>query len=313
MTTLNNTACGDQPESCTHCLGKNIHCMHCRGLGIEPSRATPSAEASAQEGELPPLPGIVGEVADREPGRDATISYGDLAAMLEDYARAAIAADRALRAPQRGKLTIENAPIGTKAPAIMGGWWYRTERGWKWQGPEGNGGTFPRPGGDWNGQLIAPEAPRAPQPPAVSREVLAWGKVTREMEAAAKLVMGRYGWTLDELWVALNAAAPSQQEKSAERSDLERVLDPRTLDDYRVTVPIPAAPSPQEGKAAEGQKATIIADWPACNPACDYESPSGAREDCRNEHCSCEPAKASVARQRAAHQDNAQANEKGGA
>ncbi|MEN2425966.1 hypothetical protein AA0N74_07990 [Chromobacterium vaccinii] len=54
-------------------------------------------------------------------------------------------------------LNIENAPIGTKAPAIMGGYWYRTDRGWKWNGPEGSGGTFPRPGGDWNGDLIAPQ------------------------------------------------------------------------------------------------------------------------------------------------------------
>lgn len=50
------------------------------------------------------------------------------------------------------KLTLENAPIGTKAPATMGGAWTRTELGWKWDG----GSTFPRPGGDWNGELIAP-------------------------------------------------------------------------------------------------------------------------------------------------------------
>ena len=55
-------------------------------------------------------------------------------------------------------LTLENAPIGTKAPACNGGHWYRTERGWKWNGPDGNGGTFPRPGGDWNGKLIASTA-----------------------------------------------------------------------------------------------------------------------------------------------------------
>lgn len=49
-------------------------------------------------------------------------------------------------------LTLENAPVGTKAPAIMGGAWTRTELGWKWNG----GSTFHRPGGDWNGKLIAP-------------------------------------------------------------------------------------------------------------------------------------------------------------
>ena len=53
-------------------------------------------------------------------------------------------------------LTVENAPVGTLAPAIMGGRWYRTELGWKWNGPDGSGGTFPRPGGNWGGELIAP-------------------------------------------------------------------------------------------------------------------------------------------------------------
>lgn len=53
------------------------------------------------------------------------------------------------------KLTLENAPIGTQAPAIGGGAWYKTERGWQWNN---RGGTFPRPGGDWNGKLIPPES-----------------------------------------------------------------------------------------------------------------------------------------------------------
>lgn len=52
------------------------------------------------------------------------------------------------------KIAIHNAPIGTKAPAIMGGHWYRIKHGWKWNGPDGSGGTFPRPGGDWTGELI---------------------------------------------------------------------------------------------------------------------------------------------------------------
>lgn len=55
---------------------------------------------------------------------------------------------------------LNNAPIGTKAPAIIGGFWYRTELGWKWLGPDGSGGIFHRPGGDWTGTLIYPkEAP----------------------------------------------------------------------------------------------------------------------------------------------------------
>ncbi len=35
-------------------------------------------------------------------------------------------------------------PIGTKAYAIDGGHWTKTEHGWKWPG----GGTFPTPGAD---------------------------------------------------------------------------------------------------------------------------------------------------------------------
>jgi hypothetical protein len=50
-------------------------------------------------------------------------------------------------------LTLDNAPIGTRAPAIDGGHWTRTAAGWKWC----SGSTFPTPGGDWNGKLIAPK------------------------------------------------------------------------------------------------------------------------------------------------------------
>jgi len=48
---------------------------------------------------------------------------------------------------------LKNAPIGTKAPSINGGHWVKVERGWKWC----TGSTFPRPGGDWNGELIYPQ------------------------------------------------------------------------------------------------------------------------------------------------------------
>jgi hypothetical protein len=51
-------------------------------------------------------------------------------------------------------LTLANAPIGTIAPSISGGHWTRVDRGWKWC----TGATFPRPGGDWNGELIAPQS-----------------------------------------------------------------------------------------------------------------------------------------------------------
>lgn len=47
-------------------------------------------------------------------------------------------------------------PVGTKARAIRGGHWYKMPNGWKWNGPNGNGGTFPTPGGDASGFVILP-------------------------------------------------------------------------------------------------------------------------------------------------------------
>jgi hypothetical protein len=62
------------------------------------------------------------------------------------------------------EISCRDSPIGTRAPAIGGGHWYRTAAGWKWNGPDGCGDTFPRPGGDWDGRLITPAA-AAPEPP----------------------------------------------------------------------------------------------------------------------------------------------------
>lgn len=63
-----------------------------------------------------------------------------------------------VRARQFGKTMarLNAAPLGTRALAHDGGAWCKVERGWKWNGPDGNGGTFPQPGGDWNGQLVIP-------------------------------------------------------------------------------------------------------------------------------------------------------------
>lgn len=44
-------------------------------------------------------------------------------------------------------------PIGTKAQAIMGGYWIKREHGWQWNE---NGGVFPRPGGDASGMVKTP-------------------------------------------------------------------------------------------------------------------------------------------------------------
>lgn len=45
-------------------------------------------------------------------------------------------------------------PLGTKAHAVTGGWWCHVLTGWKWNGPGGNGGTFPTPGGDACGKCV---------------------------------------------------------------------------------------------------------------------------------------------------------------
>lgn len=51
------------------------------------------------------------------------------------------------------EITLENAPLGTKAPAINGGAWVRSVRGWIWNGST-TGASFNRPGGDWDGRLL---------------------------------------------------------------------------------------------------------------------------------------------------------------
>jgi hypothetical protein len=50
--------------------------------------------------------------------------------------------------------TWNSYPVGTKAKALMGGHWIKTERGWHWPG----GGTFPTPGGDATGEISLPES-----------------------------------------------------------------------------------------------------------------------------------------------------------
>ncbi len=66
--------------------------------------------------------------------------------------------------PEPG-VTLESAPIGTKAPCRDGGAWCKTPRGWKWNGPAGNGSTLPRPGADWDGRLLVPAGHMARHPP----------------------------------------------------------------------------------------------------------------------------------------------------
>lgn len=48
---------------------------------------------------------------------------------------------------------ISEYPIGTKFKSISGGYWIKTERGYKWC----TGATFPRVGGDYMGLVCLPE------------------------------------------------------------------------------------------------------------------------------------------------------------
>lgn len=48
--------------------------------------------------------------------------------------------------------TWNSYPNGTKAKALMGGYWIKTDHGWHWPG----GSTFPTPGGDATGEICLP-------------------------------------------------------------------------------------------------------------------------------------------------------------
>lgn len=108
------------------------------------------------------------EIAQGEPAAqpdDAIIRAWQAGYYHAGYAHDQAYADKMAReyagaAPAAQPLTLDNAPLGTKAPAFNGGHWVRVEHGWKWC----TGSTFPRPGGDWTGELVPPEAAPAAQP-----------------------------------------------------------------------------------------------------------------------------------------------------
>lgn len=79
--------------------------------------------------------------------------------VAEDHAAAWITREAWEQAKASGisPIAVEDAPIGTRAPA-PGGAYCRVARGWKWNGPDGNGRTYQRPGEDWDGRLIPPPA-----------------------------------------------------------------------------------------------------------------------------------------------------------
>lgn len=52
----------------------------------------------------------------------------------------------------RADKPVRGYPLGTKFKALMGGYWIRVERGFKWC----TGSTFPNIGGDWTGEVCLP-------------------------------------------------------------------------------------------------------------------------------------------------------------
>lgn len=96
------------------------------------------------------------------------------------------------------EITLENAPWGTKAPSIGGGLWCKTARGWKWNGPGGNGSTYPRPGADWDGRLLLPPGTLTPvnpvQPAGPPVRALNLAPAQQMPEAMARQIIRACAW-----------------------------------------------------------------------------------------------------------------------
>lgn len=69
--------------------------------------------------------------------------YGDNCIQMKDYN-----GDEWIKADK----SVKEYPLGTKFKALMGGYWIRVERGFKWC----TGATFPNVGGDWTGEVCLP-------------------------------------------------------------------------------------------------------------------------------------------------------------
>lgn len=52
----------------------------------------------------------------------------------------------------RADKPVREYPLGTKFKALMGGYWIRVKRGFKWC----TGSTFQNVGGDWTGEVCLP-------------------------------------------------------------------------------------------------------------------------------------------------------------
>lgn len=148
---------------------------------------------------------------------------------------------------QAQSLTLDNAPLGTKAPAFNGGHWERVESGWKWS----TGATFPRPGDDWTGEFVLPKSTPAPHPETRTvvqqiEPVAGWKLVpiepTKEMCAAAvkftngdavyknvaaealEIEEGIYGEAYRSMLAAAPAAQPVQEDIASDAERLSNAL-----------------------------------------------------------------------------------------
>lgn len=101
-------------------------------------------------------------------------------------------------------LDLETAPIGSKALCEGGGFWCRVQRGWKWNGPDGNGRTLPAPGDGWTGNITAPKFP-----PSADGEPVSYAHfvtVTARLNHALDVI--------DRLEAALNAHSKEKEIQS---------------------------------------------------------------------------------------------------
>jgi hypothetical protein len=140
----------------------------------------------------------------------------------EKFKNSFVKVDQPDISPDTNKTTLENAPIGTKAPAIMGGYWIRVVNGWKWW----NGNTFPRPGGDWTGELILPMP--SPEPARLTAEVILKKSFLNPLEGAQK----KHAIAAMEEYAAQETAEKDTllQQKHREISHLTMEVHRRDLD-----------------------------------------------------------------------------------
>lgn len=164
------------------------------------------------------------------------------------------------------ELTLQNAPIGTKAPSIYGGHWSRTERGWKWS----TGDTFPCVGGDWNGELIPPttqvEAAAPEAKPAETEAAILLRVIQRLNGNPYNLTKSECVYEVEQMRdAALSAqAAPTTQPPSDAVSKEQAMEALARLSGAEFNVSLlrrfieqSASPTPAQGAPADAQRQAL--------------------------------------------------------